>query len=394
MKGWIRNFVFLFVVVQVTGLEAGGLVRAAVKELMSVMDEVRDESMDEDKKSCPQVKVGIFGGKRNTVDWRCNVQSWQECASFCHSNDKCYAWTYYTPTHTTWPTYASCCYLKSSNFENFRTPGDELISGTRSCYPEPNAWDTLSVTFTKFNKLPMSLQNATKEGWSLIADNCWDSKGQPFLGQRYMLNGDRATILIFDINGRVAGLQMAYKTSTHTVGKYSGAYQVVEEKEGMFYYLTAYFTDPKIICDSELARGRSMVGDKLIFLAGKDKYMEAPLRVRGTAGTKWVPGRCFPQMGTHYWYDVSQDMECADHFPFFLLYNPNSQLVAWGFAIMGMTKSPRLEHLTGPMMKLVFQEKTLPKCIMEAKARTSQHVFFIEVGPSTNTCATSASKSG
>ena len=35
--------------------------------------------------------------------------------------------------------------------------------------------------------------------------------GGPFVGRRYMLNGDHGTVLVFGANGHIAGMQMAVR---------------------------------------------------------------------------------------------------------------------------------------------------------------------------------------
>ena len=49
-----------------------------------------------------------------------------------------------------------------------------------------------------------------------ILSNCVNSfhflkAGGPFVGRRYMLNGDHGTVLVFGANGHIAGMQMAVR---------------------------------------------------------------------------------------------------------------------------------------------------------------------------------------
>ena len=48
-------------------------------------------------------------------------------------------------------------------------------------------------------------------------------------------------------------------------------------------------------------------------------------------------------LGQHYWYDISNDMDCEDFFPFFLLYN-SDVLNGFGFATAANLDSKRIEH--------------------------------------------------
>lgn len=253
-------------------------------------------------------------------------------------------------------------------------------------------WNDLSVTFRKFDDMPMTETLAKTEGWSLISDDCKDSGG-PFVGRRYMLGGDHATILVFDVNGNIAGMQMAYLTTTHGESmKYSGAYTLIKEGENFFYYLTAYFRNPKTICDESVGSNDGTIGDRLVFYAGKneqgkDTFIEAPLTQDAAVGTKWVMGSCFSFMGVHYWYDINEGMECEDFFPYFLLYNKwKGHLVGWGFATRGMVESPRLEHPPPFATKYFFKKGSQPKCFKEQKAFSTQHVYFSKVGWFSHNC--------
>ena len=69
------------------------------------------------------------------------------------------------------------------------------------------------------------------------------------------------------------------------------------------YVLTAYFVDPKSICQT----GRSVasiesqgVGTGLWLQNGSDPIQDSvavPLDEKSVSGTKWVKGACFPTMG-------------------------------------------------------------------------------------------------
>jgi len=263
----------------------------------------------------------------------------------------------------------------------------QVISVSSKQCADSTGWNHLSVTFTKFNTLPITEADAKEKGWTLVSDDCADP-ASTFHGKRYMLEGEHATILIFDVHGLIAGMQMAYKTELKKKGKYrkyAGVMQEVHEARGKFYYLTAYFTDPKKICDTKIQRAKGIIGDKLVFLAGKDKYVEAPLLSKDAAGTKWVLGRCFIGMGTHYWYDISSDMNCDDLFPAFLMYN-KGKLSGWGFATDVQVTSSRVEHPSSMLIWLFFKKDSLPKCLPKLDSRSTQHVYFTKVGMFTHLC--------
>jgi len=244
-------------------------------------------------------------------------------------------------------------------------------------------WNRLRVTARKMkapSALPLTEQEAKQNKWSLIADDCKDGSS-PFKGRRYMLNNDPSTIPIFDVNGNVAGLQMAYDAKHQLIATNSPAYM----KIGKNIHMTAYFTSPENICDGDGASRRKVgaVGDKLVLVMGRDKYMDIPLyqkqmekQIEGSS--KWKLGECFPGMGTHFWYGISNGMDCADVSPFFLLYN-KGVLGGWGFTTIADISSPRVEHPPKRALKFFFKEETMPRCIKKVKQRTTQHVYFTDV---------------
>jgi len=240
-------------------------------------------------------------------------------------------------------------------------------------------WNRLRVTFWKFSGLPLTEQEAQQKGWNLITDDCKGSS--PFKGRRYMLDNDHATIPIYDVNGNVAGLQMAYKADQQKSPINSPGYV----KMGGKVYITAYFTSPANICNGASRRQVGDVGDKLMLMVGRDKYMNIPLsEEKIKQRPMWKSGQCFRGMGQHYWYGISNEMNCADAFPFFLLYN-KGVLQGWGFVAMANIKSPRVEHPPAQYLKYFFKKETMPRCMLKVK-RTTQHVYFTDVTPSSHVC--------
>jgi len=247
-------------------------------------------------------------------------------------------------------------------------------------------WDHLSVTTRKYSPLPTEEDEAKTQQWKLIADSCTDTS-DVFHGRRYMLGDEHATILIFDVKGRIAGMQMAFKAGNkkYETGKYGGAYQLVEVNNATkYYFMTAYFTDPNKVCSEDTKRNGGVIGEKLIFLIGKDKYVEGPLNMEGTKGSKWTLGKCFPRMGTHYWYDISRNMDCGDIFPFFLMYD-KKKLTGWGYAFKGWVDSPRVEHPPSWLLWAFFKKESLPQCL-KSGSRTTQHVYMTKVAWLTHLC--------
>jgi hypothetical protein len=68
------------------------------------------------------------------------------------------------------------------------------------------------------------------------------------------------------------------------------------------YTLTAYFVDPRTICESSVNsnRDKETTGTGLWLQNGPDPIRDSfsvPLYESGITETKWVRGHCFPSMG-------------------------------------------------------------------------------------------------
>ena len=67
-------------------------------------------------------------------------------------------------------------------------------------------------------------------------------------------------------------------------------------RDGDYYLLTAYFTDPDTICSGKRATEDGYVGDNL-YLVMQEGVVKIPLQESELVGTKWTIGRCFAGMG-------------------------------------------------------------------------------------------------
>ncbi|CAF4665315.1 unnamed protein product, partial [Didymodactylos carnosus] len=72
------------------------------------------------------------------------------------------------------------------------------------------------------------------------------------LGNRYMKNNDSALIVLYDVQGTIAGVQMTVPISLVNSTFYSFNRQPMFNRDNIngipVYLLTAYFVDPNTIC--------------------------------------------------------------------------------------------------------------------------------------------------
>jgi len=247
-----------------------------------------------------------------------------------------------------------------------------------------NKWNGLEVTFginpldsNVFASLPRTQSEATSGGWTKVAD-C-DNTGK-FRGVRFVKNNDYAVVLLFDVNGYIAGIQCSIAKSglpsDYPPAKQRGH---LFQDDGAHHTLTAYFVDPSTICTT----GRSSVdfandgtGTGLFLQNGSNPLTQSihiPSQEQAVTHSAWTKGHCFPAMGVHYWYSVSTDMSCDDFQPVFLLYN-EGRLTAFGWAMgVGQTSS-RFEH--PPHASFSAFLNPVPKCLDNYAALSTMHIYM------------------
>jgi charged multivesicular body protein 7 len=258
-------------------------------------------------------------------------------------------------------------------------------------------WDGLRVTFNPkiwdkyaFAKLPRTVDDAVAAKWTLKDSQC-TSSSQNFRGRRYWLDNDPASILLFDKNGYIAGIQTSVPSAGYTPTPMNKGSSF--QQDGDFWTLTVYFVDPSIICST----GRTAdqfnadgTGTDLYIQNGTNPEtmsIQIPTSEDDIKTTKWGSGKCLPTMGKHYWFNVFDDMNCDNFFPYCLLYN-GGKLNAFCFAIdHDFETSKRYEHPSTSEAGMCCLHT--PQCMKNdpkyKNPQTTMHVYTTD-SPYTNFC--------
>jgi len=252
-------------------------------------------------------------------------------------------------------------------------------------YVEGSKRDNFAVKFGRFKNLPLTESDAIDEGFRKISEDC--ANNGLFSGNRYFLDGDTAVIVLYDSQGYVAGIQTGFLKSlidsSNVAYEYNREPFVLDNIDGEDYYvLTAYFVNPDVIC----ASGRTPqefednpLGTELNLVGGTKNQGESliPNFESELNTTLWTPGKCFPAMGMHYWYNMRSDMDCKNElYPVFLLYD-QGELNGFGFAVGGNFENPRFEH--PPVFTLPQFINPLPQCLKDLGNEyglTTLHVYL------------------
>jgi charged multivesicular body protein 7 len=260
------------------------------------------------------------------------------------------------------------------------------------------AWDGLKAGFgfnpfssTVFARLPRTVEEAVRWGWQLdtSAGGCGVS-GTAFNGNRYIKGSDTGAMVLFDKNGKIAGLQAGIpKTQSATYPEPQNAKYHVFNEETNMWVITAYFVNPATICttgrtDDEFETEGT--GTQLSFQNGPTatSLMTVPMEESEvTTTTNFIHGKCFYGMGQHYWYDIRDTMSCDDTFPVFLLYN-KGKLNGFGWAFNpNFDNSYRWEHPTRSVFSNFMH--SYPDCLGVDGPTSTLHVYLTN-SPSSNWC--------
>jgi charged multivesicular body protein 7 len=255
-------------------------------------------------------------------------------------------------------------------------------------------WNALRVTwgfrpFWALDKMPRTTAEAT-DGFSLKDDQCKTGNGK-FVGQRYWYKQDPSVILLFDVQGTIAGIQTSVLKTQYSPSKLSQDKYFIDD--GDYWTITAYFVDPSTVCNtgrsaSELSQG---TGTGLWLQYGTDAIkssLNIPLNEDDIKKTNWGHGKCFKTMGQHYWFNISASMDCGDVAPNCLLYN-NKKLTGFCFAPNYYVDGNRYDFPAPTIDVLTKFLDPVPDCFKTDpgfQKQSTVHVFFAEHPELTSWC--------
>jgi len=266
-----------------------------------------------------------------------------------------------------------------------------------AAYADPS-WNGLRVTwaanpFSKwgFDAMPRDLAANTQ--FEKKDDMCADG-GKKFLGQRYWYQKDPTLILLYDKNGIIAGVQQSYPKSRYQAPEHlKGKYYL---DDGDYWSLATYFVDPSTICgdgrkkEDLVSQG---TGTGLWMQYGPDPIKDSvkmPDTEEEMKKTKWGHGKCFLTMGMHYWYNVSQTMDCDDFVPNCILYN-GGKLNAFCFSTGAnlIDLSNRFDSPAPLNIALHNFFDSVPDCFFKDPRywlSSTMHVYFNDSPRTTSNC--------
>jgi hypothetical protein len=199
--------------------------------------------------------------------------------------------------------------------------------------PDDLEWKTLRYREYRFDPLPLTESLAISAGWQK-EKSCGEVNGN-----RYILNNDKISILIFNAQGSIAGAAMAIPKNSSN-GYPSKSQAKAMNDEGDQYTVSFYLVDPASVCDPKAPNKTAILGDRLA-VRGDGVSLDVPLSLDLMAPLSPLPplqyAYCNPvMMGDHYFpnYDnVSYLDDPVNTFPPIVFMYSHSKLVGVEFQI-------------------------------------------------------------
>jgi len=243
-----------------------------------------------------------------------------------------------------------------------------------------------------FNRMPLLESGAVTLGWAPInVDDC--TNGGQYFGFRYIMPGDNSLVLMYDVQGVIAGLQMLLPHSEILGPNNTFRFDQVSHfnnatfDDNEYFVLTAYMVDPEIICttgrdESELITVGTGEGVWIQDGPSVGNYLQIPDLREEALTSGWSNNNCFGGMGTHSWYRM-EDYEatnCNEQVPVFGLWSRSNELQGFGFSVPGTTVNPHFENPPSLAVSIIAGSPA-PPCLVESNdliGSTTMHVYFID----------------
>jgi len=231
----------------------------------------------------------------------------------------------------------------------------------------------LFVTWGSFSGLPLSIDDASNNGWTAIDSACGT------YGIRYQYGNDTQLALSYDSAGNLAGAVVGVVNQPP-----SQQTPPWEQQSDSLWTIAFYFQDPTQICyQTQKKAVGAELGDRLTVRNGNTgSYIDIPL-LESDIDSGWTLSPCFVSMGTHYWYSPTEDMDCNYFVPYAPMYE-GGKLVTFLVASISDEPSSRWEQPNSFAMSLFFNSGQYPTCLKNVPKVSTMHFFM--TNPIWNNC--------
>ncbi|XP_062569052.1 uncharacterized protein LOC134231150 [Saccostrea cucullata] len=265
-------------------------------------------------------------------------------------------------------------------------------------------WDGLNLKFGTHKPLPRRREEAERENYKRQNDIC---KTDNYHGFLYRLEDDSKLLPIYDLNGYLAGIQAIIQSDMKGYNSLNETIMLppheimppvlIGKSDIQTYTITAYFKHPQHLC-SPIHHSNVPAGKGLYLQTGYDpirNYEQIPMEAKNLSSL-WKKAICLPTMGTHYFFNVSRDMQCERLYPVFLMYDSEGKLGAFGWTFQGQPyEGPNSildwYQLQPKTFYFIFDVNQLPPCMLNPNFRVfGIHIWLQSHNKTTMRCTPSA----
>ncbi|XP_049878069.1 uncharacterized protein LOC126375215 [Pectinophora gossypiella] len=251
-------------------------------------------------------------------------------------------------------------------------------------------WSDALADVEYFYKIPRSMMEAEAAGWRRTSR---PSDQLPDLRMYCMAN--RCVCALYDVGGFVAGLQIALP-----VDEFEALGEKPEMKMNKWRAQAAFGEPSKeywvlpqfFVSDESLKAGAgpqiengATLQDGGVWVYGLDaRLMRIPTTEAELNTTAFKKQNCIPNMGTHYYYNMTPQMRCEDLLPWFVLVS-EGEVIGSGFQFFGKLAKQRhrewFEKTPGGKTSAKLTIPYGPPCLYEWAQNyglVSLHIYYVD----------------
>ncbi|KAJ0173787.1 hypothetical protein K1T71_010936 [Dendrolimus kikuchii] len=250
-------------------------------------------------------------------------------------------------------------------------------------------WSDALADMEYFFKIPRTISEAESEGWRRT-----ERPPGPLKELRMYCPPGRYVCSLYDTAGFVAGLQIAipvdeFESPLKPEGRFVKWHAAASEGEPAkdYWSATQYYVSEESLkagAGPQIENGNTLQ-DGGVWVTGMDgRLMRIPSTEAELNTTAYKKQNCIPNMGTHYYYNMTKDLNCDHLMPWFATVT-ESDLVATGYQTIGRMNKPKkarswFDDISAPAKSTRMTLPFAPDCLVDMVDKygvLSIHIYYI-----------------
>jgi len=241
-----------------------------------------------------------------------------------------------------------------------------------------HAWSSALKDTESFFDIPRNVKDAEAAGFLPVARA---TENGMEVSMRCLQNDVRVCPL-YDKAGYIAGMQIAIPMKDLDGIPYDiSTKMVLKTIQGDDYWTTSHYIVSQETLNSGGRHGPLDETVQFLWVQNGHQLMQIPTSESELSSTLFKKQNCIPNMGTHYYYNMTEELDCNKLFSYFPLVK-EGRVIGLGWQIIGKTTERDRPWFESPPARAV--EMTIPSappCLQDwAKTYevTSLHMYYID----------------